>query len=41
MFWNERSAVGKKYASPAVVKLVDIIELMSQDSRGFSINEIA
>ncbi|AEE96531.1 IclR family transcriptional regulator [Mahella australiensis] len=31
----------KKYAAPAVKKLLDIIELLSRESRGYSINEIA
>ena len=31
----------KKYAAPAVSKLFDIIELMSEKNRGFSVNELA
>ncbi|MDR3552875.1 MAG: IclR family transcriptional regulator [Clostridia bacterium] len=31
----------KKYAAPAVSRLLNIIELMSSEDRGFSINEIA
>lgn len=31
----------KKYAAPAVEKLLDIIELLSKENRGYSINEIA
>jgi DNA-binding IclR family transcriptional regulator len=32
---------GPKYSAPAVAKLLDIIELMSKEPRGYSINEIA
>jgi DNA-binding IclR family transcriptional regulator len=32
---------GPKYSAPAVAKLLDIIELMSKEPRGFSINELA
>ncbi len=33
--------MAQKYSAPAVVKLLDIVELLSKENRGFSINEIS